>query len=490
MVDWSTCPEVERNPDRAGGAWTFRGTRLPVAALFDNLAAGATVAEFLAWFQGVTPGQVDAALTHVSRSVEADGPVPIDDGLADELRRRLERYRADPGNSLPAEQVRKAGYEAARRASEARGSEVSTRVRAVFVRRTDAAGSTVGPIETRPFDAARYLATPEDAAAYLEAALGDGDVAVVATALAGIARSENAARTPLDADATDQDRAPPTEAGGSGLATLLAVTKALGLELRVRPTSGDPVRPDHRSPSLEPTRGAAGPVISRDPEIMSGTPAFAGTRVPIKAAFDYLEAGDSVENFLDDYPGVSPEQLTRMLELARVSLLGPDGPAVRPIDPKRRPRKVRYGGRELEVVPANGVTGTLLSSFDRTWTFRVTREDGTSSDYRLRHDGLTVTIADDELAALYSDGDEIGILDHSPEVLGLIPGAPRTVFHTERRPARTDERDIGREILDGMREIKTFDRGEGPTLRTRHPRRIDAAKDGQCDGDTDFPSNS
>ncbi len=65
-------------------------------------------------------------------------------------------------------------------------------------------------------------------------------------------------------------------------------------------------------------------IISRDPEVMGGTPAFAGTRVPIKALFDYLETGESLETFLDDYPGVSKEQAVGVLELARGSLIGVD----------------------------------------------------------------------------------------------------------------------------------------------------------------------
>ena len=69
-------------------------------------------------------------------------------------------------------------------------------------------------------------------------------------------------------------------------------------------------------------------IISRDPEVMGGTPTFAGTRVPIKALFDYLETGERLETFLDDYPGVSKEQAVGVLELARGSLIGVDEAAV------------------------------------------------------------------------------------------------------------------------------------------------------------------
>ena len=56
-------------------------------------------------------------------------------------------------------------------------------------------------------------------------------------------------------------------------------------------------------------------LIVRDPEIMSGTPVFAGTRVPIKNLFDYLEAGDPLDEFLDDFPSVSRNQAVSVLKL-------------------------------------------------------------------------------------------------------------------------------------------------------------------------------
>jgi uncharacterized protein (DUF433 family) len=60
---------VERSPEFLSGAWVFRGTRVPVAALFENLRDGATVAEFLAWFPGVTHAQVEAVLDHEAQSL-------------------------------------------------------------------------------------------------------------------------------------------------------------------------------------------------------------------------------------------------------------------------------------------------------------------------------------------------------------------------------------------------------------------------------------
>lgn len=62
MARWETLDAVERVPDKLGGAWVFRGTRVPVSALFENLRDGATVAEFLAWFPGVERSQVEAVL--------------------------------------------------------------------------------------------------------------------------------------------------------------------------------------------------------------------------------------------------------------------------------------------------------------------------------------------------------------------------------------------------------------------------------------------
>jgi len=58
-------------------------------------------------------------------------------------------------------------------------------------------------------------------------------------------------------------------------------------------------------------------VVQRDPEILSGTPVFTGTRVPVKILFDYLEAGDSLDVFLDAFPSVTREQAVAALELAR-----------------------------------------------------------------------------------------------------------------------------------------------------------------------------
>ena len=58
-------------------------------------------------------------------------------------------------------------------------------------------------------------------------------------------------------------------------------------------------------------------VVHTDPEIMGGTPVFVGTRVPAQSLFDYLEAGDSLEDFLEAFPTVSREQAIAALEIAR-----------------------------------------------------------------------------------------------------------------------------------------------------------------------------
>ena len=71
MLDWSTCPSVERDPAKVSGVWVFRGTRVPLSALFENLEGGATVEQFLGWFPGVKREQVEAVLEHAVRSAQA-----------------------------------------------------------------------------------------------------------------------------------------------------------------------------------------------------------------------------------------------------------------------------------------------------------------------------------------------------------------------------------------------------------------------------------
>jgi uncharacterized protein (DUF433 family) len=71
MIDWSTCTALERDPQRVSSAWVFRGTRVPVAALFENLENGAQVREFVEWFPDVSLEQARTVLEHAARSLEA-----------------------------------------------------------------------------------------------------------------------------------------------------------------------------------------------------------------------------------------------------------------------------------------------------------------------------------------------------------------------------------------------------------------------------------
>ncbi len=69
------------------------------------------------------------------------------------------------------------------------------------------------------------------------------------------------------------------------------------------------------------------PVVHSDPEIQGGVPVFVGTRVPVKNLFDYLEAGDSLDDFLQSFPSVTREQAIAALELAREALAPDAHPA-------------------------------------------------------------------------------------------------------------------------------------------------------------------
>ncbi len=71
MTDWSTCPGVESVPGKVSGNWVFTGTRLPVYALFENLAEGATIHDFVEWFDAADEEQVRAVLEHVAQDLRA-----------------------------------------------------------------------------------------------------------------------------------------------------------------------------------------------------------------------------------------------------------------------------------------------------------------------------------------------------------------------------------------------------------------------------------
>ena len=62
-------------------------------------------------------------------------------------------------------------------------------------------------------------------------------------------------------------------------------------------------------------------VIHSDPEILGGTPVYAGTRVPVQSLFDHLEAGDSIDEFLEGFPSVRREQVIAVLKESRRELL-------------------------------------------------------------------------------------------------------------------------------------------------------------------------
>jgi len=73
QISWLTCPEVERTLGKVSGVWVFRGTRVPVRALFENLRDGASIDEFLGWFPGVRREQVEAVLNHQLASLAENG---------------------------------------------------------------------------------------------------------------------------------------------------------------------------------------------------------------------------------------------------------------------------------------------------------------------------------------------------------------------------------------------------------------------------------
>jgi uncharacterized protein (DUF433 family) len=77
MIDWSKCPVVESRPGKLSGAWVFKGTRLPISVLFENLSSGATVQEFVEWFPGVEESQVVAVLQFVAEHSRYPNDVPI-----------------------------------------------------------------------------------------------------------------------------------------------------------------------------------------------------------------------------------------------------------------------------------------------------------------------------------------------------------------------------------------------------------------------------
>ncbi len=74
MRQWDTLAAVERTSDTLSGALVFRNTRVPVAALFENLRDGATIDQFLEWFPGVTRPQVEAVLDYEAQTLQVASP--------------------------------------------------------------------------------------------------------------------------------------------------------------------------------------------------------------------------------------------------------------------------------------------------------------------------------------------------------------------------------------------------------------------------------
>ena len=73
MATWEDCDAVERHPEKLSGAWVFRGTRIPLSALFENLRDGASIDQFLTWFPGVERSQIEVVLEHEAMAAADPG---------------------------------------------------------------------------------------------------------------------------------------------------------------------------------------------------------------------------------------------------------------------------------------------------------------------------------------------------------------------------------------------------------------------------------
>jgi uncharacterized protein (DUF433 family) len=73
-LDWSQCAAVESVPGKVSGAWVLRGTRMPVATIFENLEAGASLDDILSWFDGLDREQVRAVIDFAARSLKTPAP--------------------------------------------------------------------------------------------------------------------------------------------------------------------------------------------------------------------------------------------------------------------------------------------------------------------------------------------------------------------------------------------------------------------------------
>lgn len=70
VLDWSHCPVVEQVPGKVSGAWVLKGTRMPVATIFENLEAGASLDDILGWYDGLDRKQVQAVIEFAARSLD------------------------------------------------------------------------------------------------------------------------------------------------------------------------------------------------------------------------------------------------------------------------------------------------------------------------------------------------------------------------------------------------------------------------------------
>jgi uncharacterized protein (DUF433 family) len=75
-LDWSQCPVVESVPGKMSGAWVLRGTRMPVATIFENIGAGANIDDIMEWFDGLDREQVKAVIEFAARSLDIPEPLP------------------------------------------------------------------------------------------------------------------------------------------------------------------------------------------------------------------------------------------------------------------------------------------------------------------------------------------------------------------------------------------------------------------------------
>ena len=72
VLDWSQCEAVESVPGKVSGAWVLRGTRMPVSAIFENIAAGASIDDLMEWFDGLDREQVKAVVEFAARSLDKE----------------------------------------------------------------------------------------------------------------------------------------------------------------------------------------------------------------------------------------------------------------------------------------------------------------------------------------------------------------------------------------------------------------------------------